>query len=118
MAAAGQQFEALARGRFVLGLGQDAAAHSDDRVAGEHVRFDVGSRLGFFARHSQRVVARQFGLCGLSSMSAWTTRAGSIPRRVSNSRRRGLADARMSEGAPKRLGRYCGPGPPRPGMKR
>src|SRR6187551_144818 len=32
-------------------------------------------------------------------MSAWTTRVGSMPSRASNSRRRGLADARMSWGA-------------------
>src|SRR6187549_2847641 len=32
-------------------------------------------------------------------MSAWITRAGSIPSRASSSRRRGLADARIREGA-------------------
>ena len=43
--------------------------------------------------------------------------AGTTPSRAIRSARRGLAEARSSVGAPTGLP-YCGPGPPRPGMKR
>ena len=61
VASAGEQFEALARGRLVLGLGQDAPADCDDGVARQHMGAVAGDRLGLLARHALGIYARQFG---------------------------------------------------------
>ena len=65
VAAAGEQGEAGARGRLVFGLGQNAAAASDHRVARQYagIRRGYGQRL--FAGHAAGIVARHFaGLRG------------------------------------------------------
>ena len=107
---------------FVGGLAEDAAAGRDRGVAGEH-DLARGARstaralaIGDAQRHRR---AGRSALRGVSSMSGAATRAGTTPSRASRSSRRGRAGGederhRLAAGS----GRYDGPGPPRPGMKR
>jgi hypothetical protein len=71
VAAAGQQFEAAARGCLVLCLGQDAAAAGDHGIAGKDMTGKslggmAGSGQRLLAGHARGIVARQLALAAAS----------------------------------------------------
>ena len=61
MTAAGEQFEAIPRDRFLLGLRQDTPSHSDHGIACQNEIFVGSYGFGFLPRHTFRIIARQFG---------------------------------------------------------
>ena len=72
-----------------------------------------GARMAkAFSHASRRACSRgRSPVSGVSSISEGIASPGAIPSRASSSSRRGLAEASVRW-------IYCGPGPPRPGMKR
>ena len=85
----------------VGGLAEQAAADRDDGVGGEHHRRrrPPATAAGLGDGEPQRAGARQSRRAsGLSSISGGATASGAMPTCASRSRRRGLAEARISRG--------------------
>ncbi len=117
MPAPAQEFEALARLGFVLGLGQYAATQRDHGVARQHMRRAAGDGYGLFAGHAFCVIAGKFALA-----RGFVDFRRLDPRGLDAEPREKFASARAC-GCEHKFGRghaRCQnwPGPPRPGMKR
>ena len=117
VAPSGHQLKAMARSRLVLGLGQDATAEGNDRIARQHVRCAAVHSLRLFQCHARGIGTRLFAL-----ERGFVDVGGNHARRLDAEPRDQFAAARGGRGEDE-AGRshpagQNWPGPPRPGMKR